>query len=625
MIRDIRLACRVLTREPLFALGVASTLALAIAACTTIFAVAYGVWLKPLPFGHPEQLLTISSVDTSQNAWSGFVSETEMRAYQTRVSAFEAVAGYRYMATAIKVREEPRRIVIYAATANLFSVLDVQPGLGRAFVDADERANAAPVVILSDAFWRRAWGADPAVVGQRLQIFGMAAQVIGVMPPSVQFTDARADAWIPLTPHLRIPDRRQRVYGAIARLKRGSRIDAARAEMAAVSGGLAQSDPAAGQGWRAMLTPLIDRVFGGYRTAFGTLLGGVTLLLLVCCANVAGLLLARQSSRRATRALHVALGARRLHVIRSSLVESVVLAAAGGALGVAVAWVVTPMLSALLPASTPRVDHVQVGAAALLAAVSLTMFTGIVCGIAPALDPVPIRPDLPREPGTTSRTPPPRFRATLIVAEFALCVAMLVGGGLMLKTFASIVGRDYGFARKNLWTAHFTVPLLNERDTTLYADAANSVTLYRDVLRRVRELPGVQSAAAVTGYPGSALGYLADASVTAAGSSPRATRAAIRACSDDYFHTMGVPVLAGRVLADRNASEAVVNSTLARKLWPNQSPLGQPLLVPVPGVPATPSDMRYEVVGVVGDMRAGSKAVPEVFLPLSRSPVFWTD
>jgi putative ABC transport system permease protein len=625
MIRDIRLACRTLTREPLFALGVITTLTLAIAASTTIFSVAYGVWLKPLPFVHPEQLLTIGSVNNSQNVSSGFASETELSAYQTRVSSFDAVAGYRYLATVSKVGDDPRRIVIYAATANLFSVLEVQPALGRPFVDADQSGSAVPTVILSDGFWRRAWGGDPAVVGKTLQIFGMAARVIGVMPASVQFPDARADAWIPLTPTLRIPDRRQRVYWAIARLKRGTPIDAARAEIVSVSGGLAMSDSATNQGWRAVLTPLSDTVFDGYRTAFGTLVGAVALLLLVCCANVAGLLLARQSSRRATRALYIALGARRLDVIRYALVESIVLAGVAGVLGIAVAWLVTPTLIALLPDSTPRVDQVHLGATALLGAVSLTMFTGILCGIAPALDPVPIRPDLPRQPGKSSRTPPPRFRSALIVAEFALCVSMLIGGGLMLKTFISIVGRDSGFVRTNLWTVHFTVPLLNERDATRYMDAANRATLYHEVLRRLAELPGVQSAAAVTGYPGSPLGYLADATVTAAGSSPSATPAAIRACSEDYFQTMGVPVLAGRVLANQDASEAVVNSTLARKLWPKESPLGKALLVPSLGAAAASADIRYEVVGVVGDMRAGSRTIPEVFVPLSRAPVFWTD
>lgn len=624
MLRDLRLAVRAVVRDPGFAAATIGTLALGIGASTAIFTLAYGIWLKPLPYADASRLVTLKAINRSAGTRPTGISAIEFEAYRQVPEVFQGIAGYMYTPTIAKVGDEPRRIVAYAASSNFLDVLGRRPALGRPFEPQDERRDAPPVILLSDAFWRRVSGGDPSIVGKTLDVVGAPATVIGVMPSDFAFPYGRTDVWQPLTPNVLEFTGGMRAIEAIGRLAEADPLERAQAGLDTTAANLAASRPDTNRGWGALARPLHDEIFEGYDSAFGTLVGAVSFLLLVACANAGGLLLSRQISRQPAVAVCIALGATRWRVIRQILSESLLLAALGGAVGIVIAWTATPALANLLPRSTPRVGEVQVNAAVLMTAVGISLVAGLLAALAPALRPLPVRANLQFGTRSIAGTVRLGVQSGLVVAQFTVCLVLVLAGALMLKSFIGLTNRPLGFTPEGVLTAHLSVPVLNPEQGMRYANPTARVGLYLDVIRKIAALPGVTSAAAVTGYPGSSLGYLGSVRLPAPG---RAVpiNAALRACTSGYFQTMDVRVTAGRMFADAGAPEAVINEALARDLWNSDSAIGKQISLPpgMSGLVAT--ETPYSVVGIVANMRSGSADEPAVFIPKAKSRAFWTD
>ena len=625
MLNDLRLALRSIRRQPRFAAATIGTLALGIGASTAIFSLAYSVWLKPLPYADSRRLVTIRATNKTAGAMSARLSDAEVTAYRQGSRSLEAIAAYLYMPIIAKVGDEPSRLQTCVVSRQLFDVLGRRPAIGRSFEERDEVRNAPPVILVSDAFWRRAWGSDPSVIGKTLQVMGMRATVIGVMPPGFAFPYGRTDVWQPLTPNLLDVNRGMRVLEAVGRLREGVPLETAQAELDAIAADLAAARPDTNRGWSAVATLLHDEIFGAYRAAFATLLGAVAFLLLVACANAGGLLLSRQISRQPAIALRIALGATRWRINQELIVESLVLAAIGGAIGVVLAWLGTPILADLLPRATPRVEDVHMTAAVGLTAAAISLATGLLAAVAPALrQQRSLRSNLQLGSPAVSGASRLNLQSVLVVAQVTISVMLVLGGSLMLASFVGLVNRTYGFKPEEVLTAHVSVAILGPGPAMRYVNPTARAALLEDVVRNVATIPGVTSAALVTGYPGSTLGYLGSVPLRAPGrASP--IIAALRACSSGYFRTMDVPLMAGRSFADGDVREAVISEALAQQLWSGASAIGQQITLPPSSVGVVAADGPFVIVGVAANMRFRASDEAAIFVPATKSRAFWTD
>jgi putative ABC transport system permease protein len=624
MLTDVRFVFRSLVRQPGFAAATITTLALGIGASTAMFTLAYSVWLKPLPYADAARLVTIRGMNKAVGARPAPISDVEFEAYSGAARSFRGIAAYMQTTAVAKIGDEPRRIVGYAVSRQLFDVLGTRPALGRGFEPRDEVKNAPPVVVLSDAFWRREWGGDPSAIGKTVPLFGMPATIIGVMPRGFAFPYGRTDAWQPLSANLMGFNRGMRALEAIGRLADEVALESAQGELESLAAGLAAQRPDTNQGWSVVARPLHDEIFSAYRAAFATLLGAAGFLLLVACANVGGLLMSRQISRQPVIALQIALGATRQRVLRGVILESLMLAAVGGAVGILLAWTATPLLAGLLPRVTPRVQEIQVNAAVLIGAVAISLVSGVLSAMVPVLRPLPVQPNLQFGSRAVSGTGRLGLQSALVGAQLIVCIVLLLCGGLMLRSFVGLTSRSYGFTPERLLTAHVSVPIFTPDQRRRYSDPTTRADLFQRIIRQVATVPGVTSSAAVTGYPGSSLGYLGSVPVRVP-ERPAPINAALRACSAGYFRTMDVPFRTGRMFDDADVAEAVVTEALARQLWGVESAIGKQIVLP-PGMGRIVGvESPYSVVGVVENLRAGAADEPAIFIPAARSRVFWTD
>jgi putative ABC transport system permease protein len=620
----LRPSLRALVRSPGFSVTAVATMALGIGASTAVFALAWAIWLKPLPYADPAGLVSVE--DVSRSGTSANVSAPELEDLQD-VRSLSGISGYVYAAGVAMVDDEPVRIRAFRVAPDLFPVLGVRPALGRGFLESDQREAEGPVVILSDAFWRRRFGADRGVVGQSLLMNDRAYLIIGVMPRDFAFPlHLPSDVWQPAIPWAGFwLDRNQRAVQAVARLAPGVSLDRARAEVSALATRLATDHPATNDGWSMRLTPLMDQVLGDYREAFGALLGAVALLLLIGCVNIAGVFLARNTARRHELAVRVALGAGRGRVMFEIMTESFILALAGGVLGSVLGFTGAQLLSTFLPRFTPRLGEIRPEIPVVAFAVLATGLTALLSGLLPLLGDASVRP------GDALRTARRnvagdrrhRLRAGLVVAEVALSLFLLVGGLVMVRSFTAMMHRDRGFEARRTLTLHVTLPL-----DARYDSAATRSAGFRAVLDRVRALPGVADAAEVTGFPYSALGVLATPSVSAERDRPDlAIQSLMRTASPTYFQTMGIPLLSGRTFDDADASSrpmpVVVDARLARRLWPGEEPIGRSLFLLGSG--AVDDQGEAIVVGVTANVQSTTREWPEIYAPLARSASHWSD
>lgn len=628
------LAFRRLRQQPGFSAAAVATLALGLGATTAIFSVASAVLLRPLPYPEADGLVMIEGHYLKLGMDNLGASAPELVDYRAARS-FEGMAAFRNLDLNLADGGEPERVTVAQVTASLFPLLRVAPQLGRPLGPEEEGPGADAVVLLSDALWRRRFGADQAVVGHAVHLDGGSCVVVGVMPPGFEFPHPsfrfgrRADLWVPLalTPEQRA-DRSTYSLRVIARLAPGVPLAAARAEMDAVGRRLEEQYPrdyrgprGEDGGWRVSVVPFKDEVVGDAGRRLGVLLGAVAVLLLIACVNVAGLFLARGLARRRDFAVRLALGARRSHLAREALAESLLLALFGGALGLLLASWGTGLLVAFGPASLPRLAEVSLDGRVLAFALLLSLATGIAFSLLAPLSAsrAPLRESLGAGAASPSRRGPGRLRQMLVVAQQALALVLLVDAGLLLRTLHHLQTVDSGFAAEGRLALEIALP------RSRYPEGRQQAAFFERLLARVEALPGVGEAGLVTRLPLTGPGFGGPFSIEGRPLDPGGPPPSVsyRAASAGYLETMRIPLRRGRLLAAEDAPPAppaaVVNETMVRLFFPGEEVLGRRLKLGAPGSPRP----WLTVVGVVGDASdrgPGSLPRPEIYVPYPHQP-----
>jgi putative ABC transport system permease protein len=616
---DVKHVARRLRRSPGFTLVAVLTLALGIGANSAIFSLAYAIWLRPLPYAAPNELVRLSYVHARSGAVASMAGQ-DLADYRDGTQSFTGLAGYGYGAQIGVAGGEPVRVVAYHATTNLFGVLGVKAEIGRTFVPSDD---GQLVVVLSHRTWDTRFGRDPAILSRTFTLTGRSYSIIGVMPARFSYLPSLdSDVWIPSS-FADWTSRTDRYLQVVGRLRPGVSVEDASRDAGTVSARLAEAFSATNQGWSARVTPIDRRGSAGYGKAFGSLLGIVALFLFVGCANLAGLLVARNVERRGELAVCASLGAGRGRLARQAAVEALVLAAVGGVCGIALSLAASRVLAAAMPSGLPGLADVGVNVPVLAFSIAVCGLTAVISGLLPALG---ARSVSASEALTGARRIGPRshrLQSALVVVEVAAAMTLVVGGTLMVRSFESLLDRDRGFNPHGVLALNVTLPFSafdRNQDPDVRASALDRI------IAAARRVTGVTSAGATNGFPGSSLGVLGGALLRSAGPAHEDVLAILHAASPDYFAAMGTRVLAGRSFSggDTGSSTpvAIVNETLARALVPGGDAVGRQLALPTEG--AGRSDLR-EIVGVVGDMRLDDRASPDVFLPVAQRPAFWVD
>lgn len=618
--QDIRYGLRALAKSPGFTAVAVGALALGIGANTAVFSVFNSVLLNPLPYPDPGRLVWLWPADArTGQAFGGAISPPDFVDYRKQSTVFTQLSAFLELDLTLTGAGEAERVPASAVSAGFFEMLGVKPALGRGILPADEQAGWPQAAILSDGLWRRRFGGDPRVVGTTINLDGKGTTVVGVMPPGFAFPkDAQLWQALPFGyQELRV--RRFHFLRVIGRLKPGVTIEQAEAQMKTICANLARLYPDSNAQYSAHLVGLLDRIAGDLRPTLKVLLIAVGFVLLIACANVAHLLLARGAARQKEIAIRSSLGASAGRVLRQLLTESVLLSMLGGACGVLLAWWGLQILVALHPVNVPRLDEVRLDGRVLTFTAVLSILTGILFGLLPALR--ASRPHLVetlKEGGRGSAgRAHRRFHNALVIAEVAIAVVLLSGAGLMIRSFQKLAQVNPGFDPARVISARISLPRSASYNET------RIMAFYGPLLDHLKALPGVESAGLVSELPLS--GQNNDTWFTIEGRPPVASSdrpdADQRTVSADYFRTMGIPLIKGRYFTDRDnlksAKVVIISRSLAGKYFPNQNPIGQHSNIDL-GVP-----FQCEIVGVVGDVLHRSLAgevQPTNYIPYSQRP-----
>jgi len=623
-------ALRTLRRQPTFVFVAVLTLALGIGANTAIFSVIKTVVLNPLPYEDPEKIAVLWEVNPEGN--QGPVSVPTFEDWQREAKTFESMAAYRHVDFSFKGTGDPQNVPGLRATPDLFTVLKSNAALGRTFTRDESVVGADRVVVLSHGFWSRALGADARVIGQTIQLDSVPYTVVGVMAPAFEFpTSTTVEVWTPLAfdpKDMHGSSRRARsltVVGrmapgatapAFAKATAGKQVEAAQRELDVISARIATDYKASNDRWTARVIPAHEQLVGASRPALMVLMGAVGFLLLIVCANMANLLLARLSSRRREMAVRAALGASRWEVARPIVAESLILSIAGGALGLVAAFGLLRLIANLPEARLPRIEAMQLDGGVLLFTSIISIGVALAFGLLPALhaSKQDLRDNMQESSGSTASPYARRLLSGLVVIEVALALVLLVGAGLMTRSFTKLLQVDPGFDSSNLIAARVLLP------STKYQRPA-IINFYEAVVERMRNSPGVINASAVSAMPLHDVGAAGALPFNVEGQQPPTTEdpmADVRIVAAGYFETMKIELLAGRFLDERDTlggpRTSVINQTMARRYFPDRSPLGQIIQNP---------HGKSEVVGIVGDVHnQGLDREPrkQVYLPLRQSP-----
>jgi len=617
----VRYALRSLLKQPSFTAVALLTLALGIGANSAIFGIVNAVLLRPLPYSEPDRVVMLWSHWTN---WAKtWVSQPEVVDYQTHLRSLEYVAAFSSASFNLTGGGEPVRVRAATVQADLFPALGVRPILGRVFTRDEDQPGHPHVVVLTEGLWRSQFGSDPSIVGRTIQLDATAYTVLGVTPADVRLpvdyaTRTVNHLWVPLALGPTDPqDRGNHGYSALGRLKAGATLAQAQAEMDTLTRGYQTRypniyDPEFG----LTLVTAPAEVFGDVRPALLVLLLAVGAVLLIACANVANLLLARSEARQKEIAIRVVLGAGRWQVIRQLLTESMVLSGAGGALGIALAWALTRGLVALDPLKIPRVQDIAIDGRVLAFTSLVSIVTGVLFGIVPALQAsrADLQPVL-KEGGRDSRAGTGWLRRVLVVSEIAASVVLVAAAMLLARSFARLLDVDAGFNAAHVLTLRTTLP------PTQYANSKAMVVAYTSIGQRLRESPGVVAAGAVTGLPLATVrgdwGLVIEGDTTEG----RIGRAADwQIVTPGYFEAIGMKVRAGRTLTEADRADTqlviVINESMAKKFWPGRSPLGRRLTW-------GRNNNFITVVGVVADVHhrgLDAEARPEMYRPYAQYP-----
>ncbi|HEX6107349.1 MAG TPA: ABC transporter permease [Gemmatimonadales bacterium] len=613
--QDLRFALRSLARTPGFALAAVATLALGIGANTAVFSVVHAVLLRPLPFEAADRLVMVWGRHVTIGRETASLPDfLDWRRDARRFEGMAAVTQTRYN---LAGDGEPEVIRGARATAALFPLLGVGATVGRVFVGDEERGGASRVVVLSDGFWRRRYGANPDVVGRSIQLSGVPHIVIGVAPPALRLQHD-VDVWAPLVTDTTL-GRRADFLTVIGRLRPGVTVPQAQEELSTIAARLEREYPESNSGWSAEVIGLQEDMVAGVRPALLVFMGAVGLVLLIACANVANLMLARITSREREVTIRAALGASRRRLARQLLTESIVLALAGGTVGLLLAVWGVQAVRLLEPGTLPRAAEVDLDLEVLGFAIGLALVTGLLFGLVPAWRVLggDLHAGLKDGGRGTGASGVQRARAALVLAEVALAFMLLVGAALLLRSFERLQRVDPGFAGQGLLTARIAFPRNG------YAEEERRVAFGTELLERLRATPGVRGAALVSDPP---LGGNPPAWSFLIGGveqpAPGVVQdALVHFASPDFFSLFGIPLLEGRAFSasDRAGAPpvALIGRALAERYWPGQSPLGQRITF---GDPAD-SAAWLTIVGVVGDVRQETLAAPthpQAYIPVAQ-------
>jgi len=611
-------AFRTLRRQPTFALVSVLTLALGIGANTAIFSVIKSVVLNPLPYEDPEKIAVLWEVNPDGN--QGPVSIPTFEDWQRESKSLESLAAYRHVDFSYKGTGDPQNVPGLRATPDLFTVLKSNAVLGRTFTADEAVPGADRVVVLSHGFWTRVLAADRGIIGQSIQLDTVPYTVVGVMSPAFEFpTSTKVEAWTPLTfdpKDMHGRSRRARSLTVVGRIAEDSTPQQAQQEVSVLASRIAAEFKDSNAGWSARVVAAHEQLVGSSRPALMVLMGAVGFLLLIVCANMANLLLARLSSRRREMAVRGALGASRWEVAKPIVAESLLLSLVGGAFGLLAAVGGLRLLANLPEGQLPRMDTISLDGGVLLFTTAISIGVALAFGLLPALHASrqDLRDNMQESTGTTGSPYARRLLSGLVVVEVALALVLLVGAGLMTRSFSKLLQVSPGFDSTNLIAARVLLP------TTKY-QRATQVRFYEDVIERMRRAPGVTAASAVSAMPLHDVGAAGALPFNVEGQQPPATEdplADVRIVAPGYFETMKIKLLEGRFLDERDAEvgprTSVINETMARRYFPDRSPLG--LIIQNP-------HGKSQVVGVVGDVHnQGLDRDPrkQVYLPMKQSP-----
>ena len=615
---DIRYAVRSLARSRTFTVTALATLALGISVNTAIFSVIDSVLLTPPPFDHPDRVVAIEGQNRAQGLMGSSVAYPDVLDWRTDARAFEHIAVLRRQTFNVAGDGEPERANGARVSANFFRVFGVRPQLGRTFLPDEETSGKERVIVLSDAYWRRRFAASPDVIGRQLLLNGWQYTVVGIMPKGFAYPPD-AEAWSPFAPDSQAMQRGSRFIRAVGRLAPGATIAQGNAELNAIAKRLEQVYVGSNTGWRATARPIQDVLAGKAPAILYTFLGAVGFVLLIACANVANLLLARASGRSREVAVRKALGASSWRLTRQLLTESIVLALGGATLGVLLSLWEVRLLRAVVPVPLPPWLSLGVSVRALGFTVLLAMVTGVIAGIVPALRLAggSVRESLTtggRGSGSVRRS---RTQRGLVVAEVALAVVLLAGAGLLLASLVRLQAVSPGFSPDGVLVARLTLagPRYQERDAM--------VRFYDQLLNRLRETPGVEAAAAAGALPLSGSANTSNFHLPGRPTPPEGRDPTSRweRVTPGYFRALGIPLESGREFEPRDKGDApsvvIVNETWVRTFFPGERDIvGRE-------VELGGSDRRSTIVGVVGDVRhdgLDEPVQPTMFLAYAQAP-----
>jgi len=627
LLQDFRIAARVLAKNPGFTIVAVLALALGIGANTVMFSSLNGMLLHPFAFKDLNRIVDVWETVPKQNEYQIKATPANLRDWQKQNKDFELLAashGWNVNLTGTGVAE---RVEGYQVTSDFFSLFGMPPELGRALTAGDFEPGHTSVVVLSDGFWQRHLGADPGIIGKSLHLNGQAFTVIGIMPADFEYP-VGGEAWAPLElGPTENADRAGHYLGVIGRLKPRISMAKAEADLATIAGRLAQQFPTTNAGHGVRVLGMVEDLTQGTREFLSVLMGSALFVLLLACANVANLQLAQATTREKELAVRRALGAGRWQIARQLLAESVMLALLGGLAGVLLAEWGSGLLQQTIPpfilAHIPGAKHQQIDSSVLAFTLAVALLTGILAGLAPALhvsNPDPNEALKEGARGASAGRGRQRLRSLLVVAEVALALVLLVGAGLMVKGFGVLLNQNQGFDRNNVLT--FRIAFAGSKD----ADDARVREFYDQVLERLRDLPGVDSAAAATSLPSGWSWNRAE--YTAEGQPPAAPgemRVALwQSITPDFFRVMRIPLLRGRLLTPQDGPNAplalVVSQSMANRIWPNQDPVGKRIKFGR----AESSEPWKTVVGVVGEVQISPfdrTLQPTAYLPFAQLPM----
>src|SRR5438045_3410483 len=610
LFQDIRYGVRMLLKHKGFTAVAVIALALGIGANTAIFSLVNGVLLRPLPFPDAERIVYIEGKNPQAGITESNISFLDFTDWSQQTDLFASTAAY-WTGTANFGADgaEPERVPRAGVTTGFFSVLGVQPVLGRTFVPEDDKPGTISVAIISHGLWKRRFGSDPAIVGKQVQISSRPITVVGVMPPEFEYPE-QTQVWVTSAVNLSEEPRDNRAWSAIARLKPGIDLKRAQTQISAINAQLAKQSYETNKGWDARLWPLHERLVREVKPSLLALLGAVGLVLLIACANVANLLLARSASRQKEIAIRAAMGASRTRVLRQMLTESILLSAIGGAAGLVLSVWLTDVLMSMLPEGAPRLGQIGIDYRVLTFALGVSALTGVLFGIIPALQASKLDVTSALKEGGRGAEGHRRTsaRSLLLIGEVALSLMLLVGAGLLIKSFLRLQGIRPGFNAHNVLIANLALPYPKYQ----YEQFEE---FFRQLKERLEAAPGVQAAGGSMNLPLNASGYAIGRGFIPEGRPLTVEEnrdAMFSTITGDYFSALQIPLLSGRTFEPRDNADGpkvvIINETTAKRHFGSPTAaIGKRLSIwaAFRGQRREEKFMR-EIVGVVGDTKTDS-------------------